>query len=184
MKKKAFPLAAGAIVGGLVLAVVGGATLVSADAKNASTDSSRPMMFNGAEFLRSTQMDDAWSKDLAVFPKDLAGDDQWVTETPAYLEKKNEINEVGVTSMALAFYWSCSWENEFLAAFDAADEDRKATALQTLSEFNELPAVQEHFPDVDVWSEAIVAPAAAGDPTAMRADFGMSCDLYREGNAQ
>lgn len=71
--------------------------------------------------------------------------------------------ESGVPEMMIIDAWECSWL-EF--ASDAAQQDdpkKVILAGENLLKMKQLPAVEENFPDVDLYLAEIVAPLLKGD---------------------
>ncbi|MFT4122751.1 MAG: hypothetical protein QM635_02850 [Microbacteriaceae bacterium] len=121
----------------------------------------------------------AWAADIAAFPRELPQGVAWPTDPPAGITGAGQGTEVGLTSILLADYWVCAWEEQYIDAVAADDDSASTTALDEVEAYPELPAVIAHFPDVDVWYEDTVEPAKAGDVTSMTKEVA-SCGLIHD----
>jgi hypothetical protein len=121
-----------------------------------------------------------WADDTAAFPEELAPGVDWPTVPPASMTGENTVNEDGLSAITVSFFWLCSWEEAYLAAVDDDDPHAEAVALDMISRFTGLPAVEASFENKEDWRAAVLDPVIAGDgPATIEQDFRQAtCDWY------
>ncbi|GAA2230911.1 hypothetical protein N1031_07345 [Herbiconiux moechotypicola] len=123
-------------------------------------------------FHAATEMPGIWKADTSTFPEELAPGTEWPANPPGNMADEGVVNEDGLAGITASFYWLCTWEHAYLEAVDTNDSAGQRTALAEIDKFTGLPAVKDHYPDVDLWKTAVVDPVEAGEgPKTLEQDY-------------
>lgn len=166
--KRLRTIGSAALAAGSLAAILFGAT-GCATASAVADDAYVPVAEAG-DLLNSTQTQAAWDADIKAFPYEIAPGYAWPRNVPDGFTGKGMATEEGFTSILVAQYWACTWENTLLTAEEATDEVASDAALAQIDNYLGLDIVKTNFPDADVWYSVFIEPLKTGDIDALRSD--------------
>lgn len=170
--KRGLAFASAAIAAGLLVALSVTSSWASNDGE---TDTSSQKMVTASEIKADVRA--ARASFGAEFPDDV--------KLPSVASRIDGLSEQsrgearfedGFEESELVTIWRCGWQQSFLNAADAGDEDAKARAASQLSGYYELEAVKKWVQDPDhIWYREVIEPALNGDLEPLRDDVANNC---------
>ncbi|MFF1830469.1 hypothetical protein [Paenarthrobacter sp. NPDC058040] len=118
--------------------------------------------------------------EIKAFPFSLPTDVGWFTETPQQLSQPGTKYEDGVARGVVTFYWLCSWERAYIAAFNRQNSSDAESALRMIEKFPATPFYTTSVEDPEHgWEHTVLDPAKLGDPSGMKQSFTQSCSQFK-----
>lgn len=162
-------------VGGLAMAAVAISQAGSIAAGDAGSDNEN--FKSEAEFLRGSEVTEAQAAALAAFEGTFPPgyeEPALEAETDRLTEKGNGglvSFEAGYPESQVITAWRCSWEDVYLKALKAGDQQAAEAALSQLRTFYDLEWTKIHVIDPDrMWEKTVIDSAAGGDLRELEAD--------------
>lgn len=128
-------------------------------------------------------MDQALLEATQEFPEPLPPGVEWKFESVDYSNPEENpslelpVIKDGVQDVTVAETWLCIWIGSYLQAVDANDVNGQENAMEYLSRYVQLPAIQAHHANPQDFEAHVITPAKAGNPTTMR-EFHAGCSTY------
>ena len=130
------------------------------------------------ELLKDGEVAEEYLQAIKDFPEPLPEGRAYADGLgPAY-EPEDGAMEKGTGIVAAYYAWLCAWEGEYVAAFEADDEDRTQAAIEMIGKWKFLPdaSIAMSDPDDD-WTKGVLDPAKLGDPSGIRGDLVGTCGI-------